>query len=90
MHIVCSYTSGYFSIYDDGYGCVHYDDYRYHHALYDILGFADLRTSYVGQLAQFWWVQVIANCLGDSHSHVWVVCREVLHIQFFPDWRPPL
>ena len=26
MHIVCSYTLGYFSVYDDEYGLVHYDD----------------------------------------------------------------
>ena len=55
MHIVCSYTSGYFLIYDDEYGCVHYnnDDDEYgcvhynddddDHALHDIRGFADLQ-----------------------------------------------
>ena len=26
---------------------------------------------------------------GDSHSHVWVVRREVLHIQFVRDGRSP-
>ena len=36
MHIVCSYTSGYFSIYDDEYEHVHYDDNDYYHVLHDI------------------------------------------------------
>jgi len=49
MHIVCSYTLGYSLIYDDEYGCVHYDD---DHALHDIQGFADLQTSGYEQLAQ--------------------------------------
>ena len=44
MHIVCSYTSGYFLIYDDEYERVHYDGDE-HHALHDIRGFADLRMS---------------------------------------------
>ena len=43
------YTSGYFLIYDDEYGCVHYDDDD--HALYNIRGFADLQTSGYEQLA---------------------------------------
>ena len=40
MHIVCSYTSGYFPIYDDEYGRVHYDDDD--HVSHDIWGFADI------------------------------------------------
>ena len=28
--------------------------------------------------------------LGGSRSHMWVVRRKVLHIQFSPDWRLPL
>ena len=35
MQIVCSYTSDYFLIYDDGYERVHYDD---DHVLHDIRG----------------------------------------------------
>ena len=38
MHIVCSFTLGYFPFYDDEYGRVHYDD-NDHHALHDIRGF---------------------------------------------------
>ena len=39
MHILCSFTLGYFLFYDDEYGCVHYDDDDHHHALHDIRGF---------------------------------------------------
>ena len=39
MHIVCSFTSGYFSLYDDEYGRIHDDDDHHHHALHDIRGF---------------------------------------------------
>ena len=45
MHIVRSYTSAYFLIYDDEYGCLHYNDDDDDHALHDIRGFADLQTS---------------------------------------------
>ena len=41
MYIACSYTTGYFSIYDDEYERVDYDDYD-DHASHDIQGFADL------------------------------------------------
>ena len=27
MHFVCTYTSGYFPIYDDEYGHIYYDDH---------------------------------------------------------------
>ena len=50
MDIVCPFTSGYLPIYDDEYGCVHYDDDGY--ALHDIRGFANLRTSGYRQLAR--------------------------------------
>ena len=40
MHIVGSFTSGYFPFYDDEYGRVHYDDDDDNHALLDIRGFA--------------------------------------------------
>ena len=40
MHIVCSFTLGYFSFYDDEYERVHYnDDDEDHRALHDIQGF---------------------------------------------------
>ena len=51
MHIVCSYTLGYFPIYDDKYGLTHYDD-DHHHALHEIRGFSDLRASTCGQLGR--------------------------------------
>ena len=35
MYFVCTYTSGYFSIYDDEYGRVHYDDDDDVHASHD-------------------------------------------------------
>ena len=41
MHIVCSYTSSYFLIYDDEYIRVHYDDDD-NHVSHDIQGFAVL------------------------------------------------
>ena len=44
MHFVCTYTSGYFPIYDDEYGRVHYDD-EHHHASHGTQGSTDLRTS---------------------------------------------
>ena len=49
MHIVCLYTLGYFSIYDDEYELVHCDDDG-DHVLHNIRGFVDLWTSYYGQL----------------------------------------
>ena len=52
MHFVCSYTFGYFPIYDDVYGCVHYDDDDHHHASHDTQSFADLWTFDYEQLAQ--------------------------------------
>ena len=39
MH--CTYTSGYFSIYDDEYRCVHNDDNDDDHASHDNQGSAD-------------------------------------------------
>ena len=51
-------------------------------------GFADLRT--------FLHISLTSEGPGvcelprDSHLHVWVVCREVLHIQFVRERRPPL
>ena len=42
MYFVCTYTSGYFSIYDDAYGRVKYDD---DHASHDTQGSVDLRKS---------------------------------------------
>lgn len=44
MHFVCSYTFGYFSVYDDEYGRVHYDD-NGGHASHDIQGSIDLQMS---------------------------------------------
>ena len=38
MHIKCSFTWGYFSIYDDEFGRIHYDDDDHHHAMHDIRG----------------------------------------------------
>ena len=46
MHIVYSFTSGYFLIYDDEYECVRYDDDDHHHVLHDIREFVDLRFRY--------------------------------------------
>ena len=42
MQFLCTYKSDYFSIYDDQYECIHYDDDK-HHASHDIQGFVDLR-----------------------------------------------
>ena len=39
MYNVCSFTSGYFSFYDDEYKRVQYDDDDHHHALHDTRGF---------------------------------------------------
>ena len=44
MHSICTYTSGYFSFYDDEYRRVHYDD-DHHHASHDFQESADLQTS---------------------------------------------
>ena len=47
MHFVCSYTSSYFSIYDDEYGHVYYDDdndHHHHHASHDTQEFTNLWT----------------------------------------------
>ena len=52
MHFVCLYTSGYSSIYDDEYECVHYDDDGGDHASHDTRGFANLQTSDYGQLVR--------------------------------------
>ena len=52
MHVVCSYTSGYFFIYDDEYEWVDYDNDDDYHASHDIQGFADLRMSGYEQLAR--------------------------------------
>ena len=59
MHIICSFTSDYFPIYDDEYEHVYYDDddHHHHHVLHDIWGFADLQTSGYRQLTRLWWVQ---------------------------------
>ena len=85
MHVVYSYTSGYFSIYDDEYGRVHYDDYDDDdHVLHDTRGFSNLRTFDYGQITRLLWVQMGVNHLG-TRSHVWVVYREVLYIQFCQD-----
>ena len=75
-----TYTSGYFSIYDDEYRRAHdYDDDE--HASHDTQGSADLRTS----------LQTASSTMmgpgrceppGDPRSHTRVVCREVLHIRF--------
>ena len=51
MHFVCTYTSGYFSIYDDEYEREYYAD-NDDHASHDTEG---LLSS--GQLALLWWVQ---------------------------------
>ena len=71
MDIVCPFTSGYLPIYDDEYGCVHYDDDGY--ALHDIRGFANLRTSGYRQLARLWWAQGMYELSVDSCLHVWVM-----------------
>ena len=78
MHIVCSYTSGYFSIYDD--------EYAYTMMMIIIMScmiFEDLRLTTSPTMMGS------RGCEppGNSRSHMWVVCREVLHIQFCPDWR---
>ena len=78
---MCTYTSGYFPIDDDEYGCIHYDDDD--HVSHSTQGFADLQMS-------LWTTS--STMMGpkgyepprDSCSHVWVVCKEVLHIQFCP------
>ena len=46
MHCVCTYTSGFFFIYDNEYRRVHYDnDHHHHHVSHDTHGSADLQTS---------------------------------------------
>jgi len=52
MHSVCSFTSGYFLIYDYEYEHVRYVDDCLHHVLHDIREFADLRTSGYGELTR--------------------------------------
>ena len=54
---------------DDECGCAQYDDEQGDHGEHDTRGFTDLRT---------------CKPPRDSHSHVWVVCREVLHIHSSP------
>ena len=43
--LYCSYTSGYFLIYDDKHGRVHYDDdgrhHHHYHVSHDTRGFPD-------------------------------------------------
>ena len=51
-------------------------------------GSANIRTRY--KLAWPKRVQEVCKPPVDSHSHMWVVCREILHIQFVRDRRPPL
>ena len=89
MHFVCSYTSGYFPIYDDEYEHVYYDDDDDGHALHDTQWFADIQT--LLQIASLNMMS-LGGCEppGDLSSHVWVMYREVLHIQFCSDWRSPL
>ena len=41
MYIVCSYTSGYFPIYDDEYRHLYYDD-NHHHVSHDTRRFTNL------------------------------------------------
>ena len=84
MHFMCSYTSGYFPIYGDEYERVHYaNDDGYASGTQ---GSANLRTS-------LWTTSSTTKspggckASGDPSSHVWVVCREALHIQFCLDWR---
>ena len=72
MHIMCSYTSSYFSIYDDECSHVHYDD-DHHHASHDIRGFADFTTSGYEQLAWLWWVLEGANRL-ETHARTCGSC----------------
>ena len=45
MHIVCSYTSGYFPIYRDEYGRVNYDGDNDDHVLHDTWESANLQKS---------------------------------------------
>ena len=54
MHFVCSYTSGYFPIYDYKYEHVHYDD---DHVSHDTWEFSNYRTSSYEQLVRLWWTQ---------------------------------
>ena len=51
MHIVGSFTSGYFSFYDDEYEFVHYNDDD-DHVWHDIEGLLYLQTSDYNQLAR--------------------------------------
>ena len=54
---MCSYTSGYFLIYDGEYGCINYDVDDDNHVSHGTRGSANLRPSGNGQLAQLWWVK---------------------------------
>ena len=64
-------------------GCAQYDEHG-DHGEHDTRDFADLRTSLqTASLTKR--VQGVCEPPGDSRSHVWVVCREVLHIHSSPD-----
>ena len=74
MHFVCSYTSGYFPIYDDD------DD---GHASHDTQRSVDLRTS-LRTTSSIIMGPISANRLGPMLTRVGVR-RKVLHIQFCTD-----
>ena len=81
MRIRYSYTSGYFLIYDDEYGHVHYDDddddddddHHHHHASHDIQEFDDLQTSSYRQLARLDGSKGGVNLLG-THARTCKSC----------------
>ena len=89
MHFVCTYTLGYFSIYDDEYGRVRYNDDDDDRASHDTQGPADLRTS-LQKASSTMMGPGGCELPRDPHSHVWIVCRKVLHIHLCPDWMPLL